>query len=436
MSDYVQQKRAFVPAPVTRAAKPLAGSGKLAAQAKTLAAAPKMKVLAAHADRMGAGRAVQAPASRGGVVQAMFRAAASRVTSLPSMGLSVRRFASSPGGSGGGGGGGDDPGRQRRALEEMKRAERERQAQLRDTLARAERERQAQIRETQARAELIRRTSVVTYGRSFGYLRSTPDSLHRATVNDSEDVLRGIDRDGLTSQATREGAPPSDTPPTAHEMTDYSGVMGRAANYQHSRLVGLNADVRHTTKVATATDRAKKKKARAKAIAQGREPPVDGPAYGHLNEVLTDNLELNSVADAFQQTGEAHRYPVTGEFVAHNTILPNNFGHTSVFPLNRRLPGLPLGRPGQVHPDYLANIGRAAGATLKAPQDLDIFTRRHADPANPGRHIEIDQLIPHGPGVRTGGGGATPGREALYERRMARLRKRLAKMAASGVAKK
>jgi|GEM_PF-3833454 len=337
-----------------------------------------MGARAAAAGRAGPGPLAAAPApAGGGVVQGMLRAGLSR--------LSAGRPAAAAGWRGlssGSGGGGDDWRRQQRALEEMKKAQREAQA-------RAQLEAQARARRLALLTRpLIPRASAVTHGPDFGYLTSGAGSLHRATVN-NESILRSIDQTGFTSPAVRAGQQPPATPPTPEEITAYSGVDGQAPQFRTSRLIGLNTNVRHTVDVASATSGF----GNLQGMAQAPAPTQGAATFGRLDEVRTGGLSLSSVEAAFQQTGERNRYPVAGEFVSPSTIPPSALGHTSAFPLGRRFAGAPLGQPGQVHPDYLANLGRATGATDDASQAFDIRTRRHPHPDDPSRHVEIDEFI-------------------------------------------
>ncbi len=229
---------------------------------------------------------------------------------------------------------------------------------------------------------LIPRSGGMTWGPMQGILHSITDPSFRATVNDA-DVLKRIAKDGYDSPAIRKGNPPDYSPVTDEEITSYSGVKGKDATFRNARLVGTNKDAAHTIQVAKAT---------------GKDPNLTDPAI-LLQEILHKGLETHSVEKAFGRTGEQNEHPIKGEQVVPNSIPPEHSAHTVVLPLDHALQQQQLGQPGQVHPDYLKNIGLLAedmfGANANHPISFSINSASHPHPDGKSAPIETDAFDFH-----------------------------------------
>jgi hypothetical protein len=252
----------------------------------------------------------------------------------------------------------------------------------------------------------------ISFGPTMGVLRSQSNSYYRSVFN-SPAVHRSIDTQGYLSgperarrarlaqqarerQAALEARPPQAVPrhdpvpppyagaPTDQDLVHYSN--GTGAGYVNAHWVGVNQDPRYTAGVAERTGH---------ATAQ--------PGYAtRLDEVSLDGLPSHSVEEAFANTGATNRHPVLGERVVATRIPPASLRHTVTWPLPALVQGedaaqaQPMGQPGQVHPNYLANLGRMLAEDGASPEQgvaFDVETTRHAHPDGVSPPIEIDAIV-------------------------------------------
>lgn len=239
---------------------------------------------------------------------------------------------------------------------------------------------------------LLPRRSAMSAGPSVGMLSSTDEPNFRSLVSE-EGILQGIDQKGYQSAAMRAGLPISATPPGDDELTNYSGIHGKKSTFRDSRLVGVNKDPIYTAKVGAKTSGMgdlDQQSLDALKAQPNRAMRLDEIDAGRTSPPLS----LYPVESAFQRTGEINEHPVHGEEVAVGQVPPENLGHTAIWPLDHPMNDGSFGPPGQVHPNYLPNLGKATESSLEEPQKFGIQTRAHEDPANPGRKIEIDTFTP------------------------------------------